>query len=328
MSSVTTSATISSACDSPTTPLNISLSQYLGKCDTKCDYNFKYNTSYCAVTNNGTYISVAYDVGNTPQVTYNARPYNVKEFRIYSLSAHSYGIRHRKLYAEIVIIHTPVNGGNNLIVSVPCRGDQNTLSSKGSVLMNSIILGTAQNAPDVGETATLSLIKPFTLNDVVPSKPYFSYTGPDAFYNCSQTVDYIVFTPENSNFSISNDAAKAIENGVITKNTIMSKDQSNEMPLFINEKGPNTGKVDDEIYIDCQPVGKSSETQEVVLNTGYDPSPINAKDIFRSMWFQIIASALGFLLILIVLSKLFSSKSMPNTNIISQVSKASSRMIS
>jgi hypothetical protein len=279
------------------------------------------------VFNKGTYISVAYDAGQSPQVTYNSRHYNVKEFRIYAVSAHTYSVSKKHQPVEIVIIHTPVNGGNNLIVSVPARGDQINLSSKGAILINSIILGTAKNAPNAGEPASLTLIKPFTLNDVIPNKPYFSYTGPDAFYNCSQTVDYIAFSPESSTISISNDSLKAIKNGVIIKNNIVSKMPSASVPLFINEKGPNTGKVDDEIYIDCQPVGQSTETQEVVTSTNYDPSPINVKDIFRHAWFQIIASALGFLLILIVLSQIFSSKSMPNTNIISQVSKASSKMI-
>jgi len=324
MSSSSTSASISSACVSSTTPLNISILKKSGTCDTKCDYSFKYNSSYCSVTNHGRYISVAYDAGNAPQVTYNTRGYNVKEFRIYSPSAHTYGITNKQQVAEIVIIHSPVNGGNNLIVSVPARSDEYSSTSKGSVLINSIILGTAKNAPDVGETATLSLIKPFTLNDVVPSKTYFSYTGQDAFYNCSQTVDYIVFTPENSNISITSDTLKRL-NQIITNSQIASKAPSDTVPLFINENGPNNAKIDDEIYIDCQPVGNSSETEDVVTNTGYDPSPINAKDIFRSPWFQIIASALGFLLILIVLSKIFSSKTMSNTNI---MSKPSSKMIS
>ena len=317
------SSSISTACVSSTTPLNINILSKAGTCDTKCDYNFKYNTSYCSVSNKGIYISVAYDAGNAPQVTYNTRGYNVKEFRIYSPSAHTYGQRKQQV-AEIVIIHTPVNGGNNLIVSVPARSDEYSSTSKGSVLINNIILGVAKNAPSAGETATLSLIKPFTLNDVVPKKSYFSYTGPDAFYNCSQTVDYIAFTPENSNISITSDTLKQM-NKIITSSKIVASPGSVDVPLFLNEKGANSSKMDDEIYIDCQPVGNSSETEKVVTSTGYAPSPINADDIFKSPWFQIIASALGFLLILIVLSKIFSSKTVSNTNI---MSKPLSKMIS
>ena len=317
------SSSISTACVSSTTPLNINILSKAGTCDTKCDYNFKYNTSYCSVSNKGIYISVAYDAGNAPQVTYNTRGYNVKEFRIYSPSAHTYGQRKQQV-AEIVIIHTPVNGGNNLIVSVPARSDEYSSTSKGSVLINNIILGVAKNAPSAGETATLSLIKPFTLNDVVPKKSYFSYTGPDSFYNCSQTVDYIAFTPENSNISITSDTLKQM-NKIITSSKIVASPGSVDVPLFLNEKGANSSKMDDEIYIDCQPVGNSSETEKVVTSTGYAPSPINADDIFKSPWFQIIASALGFLLILIVLSKIFSSKTVSNTNI---MSKPLSKMIS
>ena len=116
-------------------------------------------------------------------------------------------------------------------------------------------------------------------------------------------------------------------NKIITSSKIVAKPGSFAVSLFLNEKGANSSKMDDEIYIDCQPVGNSSETKEVVTSTGYAPSPINADDIFKSPWFQIIASALGFLLILIVLSKIFSSKTVSNTGIFS-AAKPSSKIIS
>ena len=129
--------TLTTTCNSTTTPLNISIAQQSGKCDSKCDYSFIYQTSRCNVTNKGSYISIAYDGGNSAPVKYNSQGYNVTEIRIYMPSAHTY--MGKKALSEIVIIHTPVNGGNNLIVCVPVRNDENSASSKGSVLIDDII---------------------------------------------------------------------------------------------------------------------------------------------------------------------------------------------
>ena len=293
----------STTCNSTTTPLNISIAQQSGKCDSKCDYSFNYQTSSCNVSNKGSYISIAYDGGNTTPVKYNAQGYNVTEIRIYMPSAHTY--MGKKAPAEIVIIHSPVNGGNNLIVCVPVRSDENAVSSKGSVLINGIIKGTAINAPKSGETATLNLIKSFSLNSVVPRKPFFSYTGTDTFYNCSQTVDYIVFTPVTSDISLLPQTAASLHKIIVPSN-IVAKQPSTITPLFINENGPSIVDADEGIYIDCQPVGKSTETTDVVEPT-YDPSPISSSDILNNPWFNFIGISILIFILILIASAIFKS---------------------
>ena len=296
--------TLTNTCNSSTTPLNIAVGQQSGKCDSKCEYSFKYQSSSCSVTNKGSYISIAYDSGNESPVKYNSRGYNVTEVRIYSPSAHTY--MGRPTPAEIVIIHSPVSGGNNLIVSVPIRPDETATTSNGSVIVNSIILGTATQAPSNGETATLNRIKPFSLNDIVPYKPFYSYTGPDTFYNCSQTVDYIVFTPLVSNISLSAQALKIL-NKIITSSGITAKQPSQSMPLFINETGPSKGNADEGIYIDCQPVGQSEETKDVVTNTDYEQSPVDLSDLLNSGWFKFIGISILMIIIILIVSALFKT---------------------
>jgi carbonic anhydrase len=295
--------TLTTTCNSTTTPLNISIAQQSGKCDSKCDYSFNYQTSSCNVTNNGTYISIAYDGGNTAPVKYNSQGYNVTEIRIYMPSAHTY--MGKRALSEIVIIHTPVNGGNNLIVCVPVRSDETAVTSKGSVLIDGIIKGTAVNAPKSGETATLKLIKSFSLNIIVPSKPFFSYTGMDTFYNCAQTVDYIVFTPVTSDISLVPQTASILHKIIVPSN-IVAKQPSTTTPLFINENGPSNSDADEGIYIDCQPVGKSSETTDVVEPT-YDPSPVSASDIFSNPWFNFIGISILIFILILIASAIFKS---------------------
>jgi carbonic anhydrase len=296
--------TLTNTCNSSTTPLDISLTTQSGKCDSKCDYSFKYQTSSCSVTNNGTYISIAYDGGNDTPVKYNSRGYNVVEFRIYTPSAHTY--MGTKAPAEIVIIHSPVSGGNNLIVSIPTRNDETGVTSKGSILIDSIIKGTATNAPSNNETATLNLIKPFTLNDIVPKKPFYSYTGPDTFYNCAQTVDYIVFTPLVSNISLSKQTINTLYK-ILSPSGIIAKQPSQSVQLFVNENGPSNSNTDDDIYIDCQPVGTSDDTKDVITPTDYNPSPIDLKDILNNPWIQFIGISILMIILILIVSALFKT---------------------
>lgn len=301
--------TLTNTCNSQTTPLNIVVGQQTGKCDSKCEYSFKYQTSSVNITNKGSYISLSYDAGNEPPVKYNQRAYNVTEVRIYFPSAHTY--MGKQAPGEIVIIHTPVSGGNNLIVSVPVRPDQTAITSKGSRIIQSIIVGIAMRAPKNGETATVNIVQTgspeFSLNEIVPYKPFYSYTGPDTFYNCSQTVDYIVFTPLASNISIVQGWLNNTQK-IIIPSGITAKQTSSSMPLFINENGPSKGNADEGIYIDCQPVGQSEETKDVVTNTNsYNQSPVDLSDLLNSNWFQFIGISILMIIIILIVSSLFKA---------------------
>lgn len=300
--------TLTNTCNSSTTPLNIAVGQQTGKCDSKCDYSFKYQSSSVNITNKGSYISMTYDAGNDSPVKYNQRAYNVSEVRIYAPSAHTY--MGKQAPAEIVIIHTPVSGGNNLVVSVPVRPDQIATTSNGSLIVKSIIQGTSRLAPNNGETATINIVQAgspqFSLNEIVPYKPFYSYTGPDTFYNCSQTVDYIIFTPLASNISLETSSLNILQK-ILIPSGITSKQPSQSMPLFINENGPSKGNADEGIYIDCQPVGQSEETEDVVTNNNYDQSPVDLSDLLNSNWFKFIGISILMIIIILIVSALFKT---------------------
>ena len=63
---------------------------------------------------------------------------------------------------------------------------------------------------------------------------------------------------------------------------------------------------DEDIYIDCQPVGKSTETTDVVEPT-YDPSPISSSDILNSTWFKFIGISILIFILILIASAIFKS---------------------
>ena len=71
--------------------------------------------------------------------------------------------------------------------------------------------------------------------------------------------------------------------------------------MFYNEKGPGNGSAGNDIYIDCQPVGESDETTDVVTDTGgstfseWLDSPV-VKLVLGSLLFIIILYGINNLL--------------------------------
>ena len=104
------------SCPNSNSPIDINIRSISGNCDLKCAYNFKYPISSCNATNRGDYLSLSYDAFSNPPATYNTKPYNVTEIRIYIPSLHSFV--GKKTAGEIVIIHNSTSGGNSLLVCV------------------------------------------------------------------------------------------------------------------------------------------------------------------------------------------------------------------
>jgi hypothetical protein len=160
---------------------------------------------------------------------------------------------------EIVINHSPVVGGNNLSVCIPFVSSSDT--TPASNLITNIIETVSTSAPAEGESVTLN-INEFTLQTIVPNKPFFTYTS------TSDSTDWIVF---NTPYAIPLSSTTLTTLGQIIQPYTLATPGG---PLFINSKGPNnTGSIGDGIYISCQPTGSSTEETEVKYTkntTSYD----------------------------------------------------------
>lgn len=232
-------------------PINIT--QPSGTCELKCEYNFDYKDSNTVVTNAGNYLKLSYDLSSGPQVKYNAADYSPREIRLYSPSIHKY--QGQPADAELVIVHS--SGNKNLIVSVPIT--KSRTASRTAKFLDLVANNVANFASKSGETASLGNAV-WNLNDWVPEKPYFSYSGSAPYSPCTGGFDYVVFNRYDAATIHPDALAKLRKN--IAASGIGTKPNK-----FYNSTGPARQGLesigDDDIYISCQPTG-SSEEQEVV----------------------------------------------------------------
>ena len=264
--------------------INISKQNISGKCDLKCAFNFKYTETNLTAKNNGVTIVLTPDSSKIPPVTYNNQKYNVTKITIVTPSIHIFN--GSTAAAEILIAHTPVQGGAQLNVAIPITSSSN--SSTASNLITEVIQSVSSSAPASGETANLN-INGFTLQDIVPSKPFYTYTNGG---------DWIVF-----------DITNAISLSSSTITTLQKIIKPFPLPtpggqLFFNASGPNTTKIGEGIYISCKPTGSSDEETAVTYNknvTTYDFTDITNNKTFQTIM-QIIIGCLLFIAIFVAVS--------------------------
>jgi hypothetical protein len=290
--------------------IDISKKNISGKCDLKCAYNFKYQESNTTSKNNGVVITLTYDNNKVPPVTYNNEKYTVTKIDITSPSIHNFN--GKTADAEIIIEHAPVKGGSLLYVAIPIKSSSE--SSDATYLLNEIILNTSTNAPSESGTTNLS-ISGFTLNKIVPNKPYYSYTDNDK-------NNYIVF-----------DILDAIPLNSKILETLQQIIKPFPIPmtggkLFYNASGPNTTTIGDGIYISCKPTGSSKEEIKVEYskNTQSYADFSNMLDNpYLKIIFQIIYGCILFILVFLILNFIYTwfttgetkLPSMPKINAIS-----------
>jgi carbonic anhydrase len=235
-------------CDRSTAPINIPISKSVYPCDLKCAYNFAYGNSSCNIKNEQNFVSLSYDKkSDAKAIRYNTKNLHVQEVRLYSPSLHKYRGQHAD--AELLIIHG--GDGTNLIVSVPI--DSGSTISKGGTLLNEIIAQGLPRITNLGESASLG-IDNYNLDYIVPSRPFFSYTGTLLYAPCNGKYNYIVFDKPNA-LHISAESLKQLRN-VISPMTAPIRDTE----PFYNKLGPNLGgSQDSDIYIECNPTGSDGE---------------------------------------------------------------------
>lgn len=264
--------------------INISKQNISGKCDLKCSYNFKYSETNLTAKNYGGLIILTPDAAKIPPVTYNQQKYNVNNIILVSPSIHTFN--GSTSAAELIVEHNPVQGGSQLDVAIPIVSSSN--ASTASNLITEIIQSVSSNAPASGETANLS-ISGFTLQNIVPNKPFYSYTS------TNDNSDFIVFDITNA-IGLSSSTITTLQK-IIKPFPITTPGNK----LFFNASGPNTTKIGEGIYISCKPTGSSSEETAVTYDkmpSTYDFSNISNNPTFKTI-IQIIIGCLLFIAIFI-----------------------------
>jgi len=288
--------------DTSSNLINISESSpyYSGKCNLKCDYSFLYNLSSCNVTNvENTCLFFSYDnnPNGNPQASYNGIEYNVDIIVLYAPSYHLFN--GQRTTAEIFICHIPVISGNAILnVSIPITSISNAMYSlitPSSQLINDMLKQSIQLVPKGGETATLNLPS-YSLEYVVPKKRYFTYT------DTTENVQWVVYGVNNA-IQIIEGIAFELTKKILTNSTDFGR--PNQSPLFMSQ-GPaldlQMTSSSDEIYIDCQPTGASTDETKVTYVT-------NSSSQNGVMFFIYV---IFFLIVLFVIYMIFSYIMHPN----------------
>jgi carbonic anhydrase len=243
-----------------------------GVCDLKCDYSYDYKDSTTVLLNSGNHIQLTYDMSPSAPVLYNTDEYQVREVRLYFPSIHNY--QYSSAQGEILIIHG--SGGKNLIVSVPIIVD-NT-QSKTSKFLDQVADNISKFAPNAGETVSLGNTV-WNLNDWIPQKKYYSYSGTTPYSPCISGYDYIVFSMNDSaTASISANALNKLKRH-ISSSGIYTKQNTFFVSKGIPKQG--LGENTDDIYISCSPTSVSDE-QEVV-GKGLKTDSIKTENFFSEM---------------------------------------------
>jgi hypothetical protein len=183
---------------------------------------------------------------------------------------------------EIIITHNPQNGGNNLKVCIPFISSSE--SSDASQIITDIIKKVATNAPSEGNSTNLNMS--FSLQKIVPRKPFFAYS--------ESTIDWIVYGQIDA-IPLSSTTITILQK-IIKAFPIPTPGGD----LFYNSKGPTTGlQLGDGIYISCQPTGSSDE--ETAVEYDKNSSSVDFSNIFESPIFKlIIVILLGCLIFIII----------------------------
>jgi carbonic anhydrase len=286
------------SCLNSTSPIDINKNNLAGKCDFKCSYSFQYMNSSCVATNRGDYISLSYDNTSNPSVIYNDSGYNVKEVRLYSPSIHTYN--GKKVDGELIIEHNSIAGLSQLLVCVPIK--VNDVDAQDSKILTNIISTISNNAPNKDEATDVRLLD-YNLNIFVPRKPFYSYTGTLIYQPCGGKYNYIVFSPDEYYNNISTKTFNTLQQ-LISAHPY--KIQTDGPSLYYNSQGATVYSSNNDIYIDCQPVGIDNNETETIVSTDIKMPTFMNTNILKNPGIQLILGVLLFLLFFYVIYWLFN----------------------
>ena len=252
-------------------PLNI-VRQQTDKCSLKCKLWYKYGNSSCLVKNNKEHLAISYD--GESDVMFNMVPYTPTQILIFKPSIHTYDGQYAA--AEIIICHK--GGANGLYICIPIIVSKTMSSSAGTSILEDIFY----NSSTTTEPTTLN-IQDYNANYLIPKSSYFSYVAPMLPINgtcLDQTSSqYVVFHQRHGNMSVSQEAMNNL--GKLIHDSYIS---TYEGKSFFNESGTKSNGFagDGEIYMDCQPVGESSEV--VYQESTNKPQSINLDWVYAAIY--------------------------------------------
>ena len=178
--------------------------------------------------------------------------------------------------------------GTTYILSVGIPFIESTEINSATNTITDIVESVAASAPSEGDSVNLN-ISDFTLQNVVPKKPYFTYTSD------TDNTQWIVFGLFDA-IPLSKTTLGTLSQLINPFNIATTGGD-----LFYNSKGPNIIGAGEGIYISCQPTGSSDEETSVSYTTD-----TTSYDIFNnknaSLIIQIIVWCIIFVILFFILN--------------------------
>lgn len=216
----------------------------LRKCDYKCSFSFHYPDTLVTAINNSTQLTLKCDNYQNQPAKFNGKSYNVNAIYLFAPSVHFFNTK--KVGAEIVIEHAPTNGGSYFYVCIPVLQTYNSNQPLADIV-NQVSQQAHENNQSINFNKT-----DFTLQDIVPKKPYYYYEG---VWGAS-TANFIVYDLS---------AAAGFDKGTMDNLTNTISPSSLSMMgsvLSYNPNGPDN-KMKGDLYISCRPTNISKDTVQV-----------------------------------------------------------------
>ena len=198
-------------------------------------------------TPTNTYLSITIeDSKPRSSVSFNSLGYNESEIRIYSPSLHLFN--NKRADMEVCIYHKQIGGlPEKLLICIPFMKSTSALTTmtESAKMISNIFSshGGCYNEPKLTS-------KPFTLNTILPSKPYFYYKNEKnehvvCFHTTSENI-----IPANVDLSILNRNIQSYTNN-----------SQQSVPLFFSGEQVSEN-VQDDIYIEFNTVNVEDEDVE------------------------------------------------------------------
>ena len=283
------------SCPNATSPIDIKNTTY-SICELKCDYEFNYPTSSTLwLKNNSDYISFKTEITSDMPVLYNEGKYQVHEIRIFVKSLHTYNGQYAD--AEMFIHHINESGGNDLLVCIPIV-KQDFSNGESSEIFRNIFNELAKRANSKNSETVIN-INTFSLNKLIPMKPFYSYKGTLPYKPCNGNFDIIVFSKSNGGFITMTDNIYSKLSAIITPNIYTVKKIDNTY-VYYNELGPSalSKSTSDDIFIDCQPTGADGESLVPVNKTIESALAPDISKLLQNKYLKMLIPVLIIILIL------------------------------
>jgi hypothetical protein len=229
------------------TTINIDTNKKYESCVEKCSFNFNYpSKTHLQITNRDNSLMMSFSDPvdqKLTKVTYNNADYKI--FGFFLTWPCPISFNGKKLDGALLVLHISTTG-KMLLVCVPIKKSE--YSSSESL---SMILDESSKLANKPNAVFNYQYDNFSLQDLIPDKPFYNYGF--------QNADFIVFDPINA---ITIDSKKFTN---IFQKIVKLNAESLPMPtaIYYNDKGPNLEKLNDGIYISCNPTGESSDLVDI-----------------------------------------------------------------